>query len=113
VVRTAWLPLTGERIWAVSTGPAEAATPPQAGVPSVVVKFNDLDLDTDAGAQALYRRLVIAARQVCPSDAGVNLHLANLAYRCRSEALARAVRQLNKPALTAIIPPGERERLNL
>jgi UrcA family protein len=107
-----WLPLAGTLLVAGAV-PAFAAAPQETGAPSVVVKFNDLDLDTRQGAQALYRRLVSAAREVCPAEVESDLHRTAMVRECRDAALARAVRQLNKPILTASIPTRDRERMNL
>ena len=77
---------------------ARAAGPEQ---PSIVVRYGDLNLDTAAGAQALYRRIVGAAHQVCPEPRSRDLRSFAAARACRTEAIARAVRQVNSPRLAA------------
>ena len=49
------------------TFPSEFAAGGSAGLgaPSVVVKYDDLDLDTDRGAAELYNRIHAAAVHVC------------------------------------------------
>ena len=67
-------------------------------VRSETVRFPDLNVDTPAGAQALYGRIHAAAKRVCSDDA-VLPHLA--AQSCARKAEARAVAQLALPQLTA------------
>jgi UrcA family protein len=68
---------------------------------SVSVRYADLDLDSAAGAAALYHRLQGAARVVCGFD---EHRLANHAYlsRCNSGAISDAVASVNAPLLSAI-----------
>ena len=70
------------------------------GVRTEVVRFADLDLTRPAGAQALYRRIQQAARDVCEPDRlrdGVYMS----SYRlCLSSAIARAVIEVGSPLLT-------------
>ena len=62
------------------------------------VKFQDLNVDTPAGVQALYGRIHSAARRVC-SDPDALQQIA--ARSCARKAEARAVSQLSLPQLTA------------
>ena len=65
-----------------------------------VVSYSDLDVTQFDGAQALYDRITQAAREVCgrvapwPVDAGA------VVRACRKDATARAVADVNEPALT-------------
>ena len=69
--------------------------------PSRVVKFGDLDLSRDAGVAALYSRIKAAAREVCvPLDAAT-MQLVRVRFDCRQGAIARAVGDVNSPALTS------------
>jgi UrcA family protein len=61
-----------------------------------VVKFKDLDLSTAIGAQALYGRIVSAARFVCRDS----LYLAT--YECRARAVDDAVKGVGSPLLSSI-----------
>jgi UrcA family protein len=84
-------------------GVAAAATPANEA-PSVVVRYGDLDLHTDAGLRTLYRRLSVAATRVCPVP-GSNVDLAALsaARSCQSAAIARATQSLHDPQLVEVI----------
>jgi UrcA family protein len=62
------------------------------------VKFDDLNVDTLTGAQALFTRIHSAAQRVC-SDSDPLQHLA--ASACARKAEARAIAKLNLPQLTA------------
>lgn len=78
------------------------AAPATSSVPSIAVKYSDLDLATDAGAHALYSRIATAARAVCP-DANIRDLSAFANNReCQSEAIARAVRDVRSPRLAAV-----------
>ena len=69
--------------------------------PSVRVTYNDLNLATEQGSQALYGRIVAAARQVCPSSDIRNLAELAAQRACESKAVAQAVQQVNSPKLAA------------
>jgi UrcA family protein len=65
------------------------------------VHFADLDLTKSAGISALYGRLEGAAEQVCAPLASRDLRSA-FAYRhCVSDAISRAVTEVNQPNLSA------------
>jgi UrcA family protein len=69
--------------------------------PSRVVKFGDLDLNRGAGVEALYLRIKSAAREVCePEDAAI-MKLMRVRFDCRQDAIARAIDEVNSPALTS------------
>jgi UrcA family protein len=82
---------------------AAATVEGEAGAPTQVVHFADLDLSTAMGIHTLYGRIQIAARQVClkivePTSA--SSHIENL--KCRQTLIDAAVEQVNRPALTAL-----------
>jgi len=81
----------------VTVGSATAAF--GAEVPSVRVRFADLDLDTPQGTLALYRRLDAAAHEVCHTYED---RLGALVpwRRCVSSALDRAVADVGSPRLS-------------
>ena len=84
-------------LW-VSTFPmvAVAETPPRH--PSeLTVKYSDLDLIRMSGVVELYRRLEQAARQVCTT---VSVETGTALDHCVSDALARAISEINEPPLT-------------
>jgi len=77
-------------------------------VPSVTVKYDPHMLATDAGAKAMYRRLVKAAEAVCPAPITGSPLPSRAIEVCRQEALARAVGQIGDPRLAAV--SGAREK---
>jgi UrcA family protein len=85
----------------MAAGAAGAATP-NSDVPSVVVKFDDLTLNTDSGVSQLYRRIVFAAKRVCPDDGMRDLMAIRRVEQCRKQALDRAIRQIDNPRLVAL-----------
>lgn len=82
--------------------PASAAGRPE-GVVTRVVKYGDLNLNTTEGAQALYDRLYKASWRVCRDVIGGS-GIAALQDRsvCMREVVEAAVRDVNKPTLTAV-----------
>ena len=95
------LVLLGSLAGVMAAGAAGAATP-DSDVPSVVVKFNDLTLDTDTGVNRLYRRVEFAAKQVCPDGDMRDLSAHQLVERCRQQAMTRAIRQIDNSRLAAL-----------
>ena len=92
---------------------AAAATPrstasPEAGVPSVVVRYGDLNLATDAGTKALYRRIAFVAKQVCPDGESRGLENLNRARACQRDAIARAVQAVHNERLATIFSAAYR-----
>jgi len=73
-------------------------------IPSVKVKYADLNLSTEEGSRALYGRLVIAARRVCPESADTLLGLRQNrdAQRCVTDAVQRAVKEIRNPKLAEV-----------
>lgn len=62
------------------------------------VKFQDLNVGTPAGVEALYRRIHSAAARVCSeSDPGMRA----AASSCARSAEAKAIEKVNQPLLTA------------
>jgi len=79
-------------VWSVST--CFGGEPPRAET----VKFQDLDVSTSEGVQALYARIHAAARRVCSTSDPIQ-HLG--ANDCAKTAEARAVANVGLPQLTA------------
>ena len=71
-------------------------------VPSVVVRYADLDLATDHGVRVLYARIAQAASAVCPDVPESDLHALALSRACQQQAIARAVRAVNSPLLAEV-----------
>lgn len=76
----------------VSTGHANEQ------VRSETVKFQDLNLTSASGVQALYDRIHAAARRVCSDNDPLQRFAASA---CARKAEARAVAEVNLPQLTA------------
>jgi UrcA family protein len=97
--RTGRIAVLTASVLAGAFGVAHAAAP---DIPTMVVKYGDLDLSTQDGTRALYKRIAFAAAQVCPAvdsrDLARNAH----AQVCRDAAIARAVRDVNSPQLAAL-----------
>lgn len=83
---------------ALSVASASAAIAP----PSQAVRYDDLDLARPAGVAILYGRIQHAARQVCGDAQRVGSRVVSTAWRvCAAGAVDRAVRAVDRPALTA------------
>jgi UrcA family protein len=88
-------------VLAGSLGVAQAAAPLD-DVPTVVVRYGDLDLSTQEGVQTLYKRISSAARQVCPSADPRSLRRFDDGRACRAAAIARAVSDVHSSQLAAL-----------
>ncbi len=72
-------------------------------VPSVSVKYSDLDLGSRAGAQILLKRIAAAANTVCGGEPDIRrLDQLSAFEACRRSAVSRAVVALDSPMLTAM-----------
>ncbi len=70
------------------------------GMPSkAVVKYSDLDINTEAGARALFHRLMKAADEICPVDATTH-YLNRIENTCVYATMTTAVRNVNSAALS-------------
>jgi UrcA family protein len=74
-----------------------AETPSQ-----VTVHFGDLDVRRPEGAAVLYRRIQLAARQVCFPIQSLGYYSTQQAYACMDTAITDAVNTVNQPALYAV-----------
>jgi UrcA family protein len=73
-----------------------------AKAPALRVKVGDLDLTQHAGVEIMYQRLQYAAQQVCGPSNITGSRLTDRAWQtCVNDAVDNAVRQVNRPALTA------------
>ena len=75
---------------------------PADDVPSVAVRYDDLNLATAAGVNTLYSRISHAARQVCPDPFSRDLAVVIASERCQAEAVGRAVHDVNNPQLAMV-----------
>src|SRR5262245_23995596 len=80
------------------SGLAQATTPKD--LPSVVVKFGDLNLDTPAGIRNLHSRLRNAAQQVCSPLNSRVLGLRDQYEHCVSDAVKQSVSEIGNPNLS-------------
>jgi UrcA family protein len=69
-------------------------------VRSETVKFGDLNVSTQAGAEALYVRIHAAAKRVC-TQLSNDVWASNRMLPCITSAEAKAIEKVNLPALTA------------
>lgn len=78
---------------------AEPAPSPHRVVPSIDVRYGDLDLSTQAGMRELHRRLANAAWQVCSKMLSnpVSIEGGN----CRRELVAGALQDINRLRLAS------------
>jgi len=80
-------------------GPAYAGGA-AADVPSIVVSYAELNLNSTSGVDRLYHRIVSAAQRVCgPPVDNMNIGALLARKRCVSEAIERAVVAVDAPAL--------------
>jgi UrcA family protein len=72
-------------------------------VPSVIVKYDDLNLGTEEGSRALYNRLEFAAQRVCPRVGYVTeLQRNEDARRCVTASVERAAKQIKSPKFAEV-----------
>jgi UrcA family protein len=86
-------------VFAASTAPAGE---PDSQVRMEDLKFQDLNLTTTAGVDALYQRVRAAAQRVCAVSGHHELGAASASTKCTKDAEARAIGKINLPALTAL-----------
>jgi UrcA family protein len=90
---------------AVTIPAAFAQMPKQLGaIPSLTVKYNDLNLSSEDGSRALYGRLIVAARKVCPERADTLLALRQNrdSERCITATVQRAVKEIKHPKFAEV-----------
>ena len=66
------------------------------------VTYGDLNLSVPRGVEQLYRRIVVAAHQVCGAQDGRSLQAKEEFSICTQQSIARAVVAVDQPALTAL-----------
>ena len=82
-----------------AAGTAQAAA---ADVPTIKVRYADLNLATEQGSLALYGRIAAAAQQVCAPEDIRDLRAVAAARSCRQQAIAVAVREVHSPMLASV-----------
>ena len=99
--RVRWALMLGSLAGVMAVGAASAGSL-DTDVSSVVVKYSKESLATDSGAVALYRRINTAAKLVCPNPSLLDLAAQSRAKQCRTEAISRAIRQIDDSRLAAV-----------
>ena len=69
--------------------------------PSITVKYGDLNLQTPAGVEALYKRIHLAATQVCDSGGHRSLLILTSDRKCAAATETQAVEKVHNTALSA------------
>ena len=70
--------------------------------PTEVVRFGDLNLDSHSGVDTLFRRIELAAREVCAEYGPFGSFRPSAAHQtCIRNAVSGAVRTVHSPLLTA------------
>jgi UrcA family protein len=87
---------------ALTVATTSFASPPSGDPPSVSVRYNDLNLSTAAGVDALYHRISTAARAVCPDVHSRDLGVVAASEHCQATAIAHAVSDLHNPQLALL-----------
>lgn len=97
---------------AIAAGFAPGAGAADDGtVRKVTVRYGDLDLSSPQGAVALYRRIGIAAEEVCRPFEGRDLARTSIFRACKQRAVADAVSRVNRPELFAVYNANNRTPL--
>ena len=86
----------------VMSGHAVAKPPPAGVMPSITVRFGDLNTASPEGITALYARVRFAADEVCTKEVTWYPPAHWAQKNCYRETLANVVARLNLPRLTAL-----------
>ena len=70
--------------------------------PSIRVTYGDLNLQTPADVEALYKRIHSAATQVCDSGGDRNLSILTYERKCAAAAETQAIEKVHNTALSAL-----------
>ena len=73
-----------------------------AQVPARTIHYSDVNLNTQAGAEVLYKRIHDAAEQVCGDVGSRQLDQATAAKACVDRAVSGSVRAVNNRQLTSV-----------
>ena len=76
----------------------------RSDVPSIAVKYSDLNLATEEGARILYRRLEAAATKVCPEIGYVTeLRQNREARQCIAASVEGAAKQIQSAQFAKVV----------
>jgi len=82
--------------------PLLAHATPAGDVESQTVPYGDLNLSSEAGVAALYRRIQVAARNVCGNANFTGSRIVSQDWKdCVSESVRHAVLSINRPQVTS------------
>ena len=102
--------LAAVAILASAGAPSLANAAVQGDLRSETVRFDDLNLGSQAGVQALYVRIRSAAREVCGPAAMTGSSVSSAVWRdCVGASLHDAILKVKNPALTAYYTDRLRE----
>lgn len=93
--------------WSANAVETLGAAP--ANTRTLVVRYDDLDLERQAGVRALYERLASAAAQACGDYDRRDAHARRSWRACYEAALEAAVTGFGDPALSAVHDAADRE----
>lgn len=79
-----------------------APAAPLTSTTRIAVNYADLDLATRDGLVVLHRRIIAAARTVCPEPRNADVKLKGLARECRAQAIEGALRSIGNAELAAL-----------
>jgi UrcA family protein len=87
----------------LATGNAGAADRTATSA-DIAIKFSEVQINNEADAETLYKKVKSAARAVCDDNAGGHrtLEVRTRTEKCVNQVLADAVRRINQPMLTAL-----------
>ena len=102
ISRPLFSPVVAATLGGLLLAGALTALPAHADAPALQVKVGDLDLTHPAGVAILYKRLQFAAQQVCGPSVVTGSRIDSSPQKaCVKDAVENAVRQIDRPALTA------------
>ena len=94
--------IVGASVLAAASLSLAGAACAQVEQTSVRVSYADLNLRSEPGARAMYGRIEDAAMHVCGQQPDIHqLTERELYQKCKSQAVDRAVRDLDAPLVTA------------
>jgi UrcA family protein len=86
-----------------NAGRIDGAVTVMSSVPSITVSYAELDISKPRGLEVLYSRIQRAAKMVCGFDYSIQeLSRGRQANACYKSAVDNAVRQIDRPTLTAL-----------
>ncbi len=87
---------------ALAAGPVAAQAQDTGAGLAVSVRYSDLDINREAGARVMLKRIQWAASEACGGEPDLRVLERRMIYdRCRSQTIERAVTALNAPLVTA------------